>query len=213
MSRATPENGPKTEGIVIHAASYYEVLTKVLFLGRERAFREATLDLASLEPGQDVLDVGCGPGTLALAAKKRIGAGTMCGVDPAPKMIERARWKAGRAGVEADFRVGVIEDLPFENESFDVVLSSLMLHHLPFDLRRKGLTEVHRVLRPGGVCLIVDLEIDGPGILARFKGHFARSRRSSEESNGDLLQNLGFDVTTGRTPHRLIRYARGVKSS
>jgi ubiquinone/menaquinone biosynthesis C-methylase UbiE len=210
MSASQRGGVPETSGFVIHWASRYELLTKLVFLGREQAFREATLDLVPIEPGQSVLDVGCGPGSLTLAAKRRVGRGTVCGIDPAPEMIALARAKSARAGEAVDFRVGVIEDLPFEDGSFDVALSSLMLHHLPLEPRRRGLAEVRRVLKPGGTCLVVDLEHHGHGPLARLRSHVVGSRRALDPGVGELMREVGFEVTTGPTRHRLIRYARGI---
>jgi len=83
-------------------------------------------------------------------------AGETCGIDPAPEMVELARRKAAQAGVTVRFEVGVIEALPYPPDHFDVVLSSLMLHHLPDELKRRGLAEIHRVLKPAGRLLAVD---------------------------------------------------------
>jgi demethylmenaquinone methyltransferase/2-methoxy-6-polyprenyl-1,4-benzoquinol methylase/phosphoethanolamine N-methyltransferase len=83
------------------------------------------------------------------------------GIDPSAPMITLAEKNAARSKSQAKFKLGVIEHLPFENGRFDVVLSSLMLHHLPSELKREGLDEVYRVLKPGGRLLAVDL--DRPG--------------------------------------------------
>jgi ubiquinone/menaquinone biosynthesis C-methylase UbiE len=80
------------------------------------------------------------------------------GIDPAPEMIATARQKAAQKEIEIDFRVGVIEALPFAENSFDVVVSSLMMHHLPNALKTQGLAEIQRVLRPNGHLLIVDFK-------------------------------------------------------
>jgi ubiquinone/menaquinone biosynthesis C-methylase UbiE len=73
-------------------------------------------------------------------------------------MIARARQKAERSGLPVDFQVGVIEHLAFPDQSFDVVLSTFMMHHLPPDLKRQGFVEVARVLKPEGRLLILDLK-------------------------------------------------------
>src|SRR5262249_44357947 len=154
--RAAPHHAaaPETSGLLLDLGWRYDLMVAaidVLTGGRLRALRRHTLDLAELRPGEAVLDVGCGTGTLALEARARVGdTGRVVGVDPAPRQIARARAKAARRGVPVDFELGVIEALPFPDASFDAALSTLMMHHLPDDLKRRGLAEVARVLRPGG---------------------------------------------------------------
>jgi len=122
-------------------------------LGREQAFRQRITDLARLQPAEKVLDVGCGTGTLAMVARQRVSeTGRVSGIDPSPQMITRASRKAERIGLAIDFQVGVIEHLSFPDQSFDVVLSTFMMHHLPDDLKRRGLAEIARALKPGGAC-------------------------------------------------------------
>ena len=106
-----------------------------------------------------MLDVGCGTGTLALEVARRAGrAGRVVGVDPSTEQIARARSKAARHNVPIDFQIGVIEQLPFPDQTFDVVLSTLMMHHLPAPLKRQGLAEIARVLKPGGRLIIADFK-------------------------------------------------------
>ena len=116
----------QTEGHTIHSwARYYDLVLGVLSLGREKKFRRAALDLVSIEPGMGILDVGCGTGSLAVAAKQKQGSeGTVVGIDPSSNMIDFALKKADKAGLDIDFRVGVIEDLEFDDDKFDLVLSS-----------------------------------------------------------------------------------------
>ena len=150
---------PTTTGRTIRWATFYDPLVSLLTLGRAKALRQATVDLAGIKPGDSVLDVGCGTGDLTLAAARQVGAtGKVYGIDAAPEMITVARGKAARTHTPVDFRAEVIERLPFPDDSFDVVLSSLMFHHLPDDLKRQGLAEVRRVLKPGGRLLIVDMK-------------------------------------------------------
>jgi ubiquinone/menaquinone biosynthesis C-methylase UbiE len=142
---------------VIHRARAYDLLVWALLLGRERTFREKTLDLARLAEGESVLDVGCGTGTLAIAAKHRVGKlGKAMGVDASPEMIGRAQKKARKAGVEVDFQAAAAESLPFQDATFDVVLSTVMLHHLPENTRAMCIGEIRRVLKPGGRFLAID---------------------------------------------------------
>ncbi|HEX6894375.1 MAG TPA: methyltransferase domain-containing protein, partial [Bryobacteraceae bacterium] len=113
-------------GIVLHSAHFYDVLVLVLTLGRESALREKMIGLARLKPGETVLDAGCGTGTLAIAAKRRVGStGRVFGIDASPEMIARAAKKAGKAGLGIEFRNASIETLPFQDAQIDVVLSTL----------------------------------------------------------------------------------------
>jgi ubiquinone/menaquinone biosynthesis C-methylase UbiE len=105
LNTAETKRLPNTSGLVLHKAAQYDLLLWLLTLGRERAFRERALGLAHLSVGDSVLDVGCGTGTLAIAAKRQVGQkGHVCGIDASPEMIARAGKKARKAGVEVDFR-------------------------------------------------------------------------------------------------------------
>src|SRR4051812_9706934 len=79
---------PGTKGRVLHSAAGYDALVWLLSLGRERAFRERLVRLSQLRAGQSVLDIGCGTGSLAIAAKRVVGpSGTVDGIDASPEMI------------------------------------------------------------------------------------------------------------------------------
>jgi ubiquinone/menaquinone biosynthesis C-methylase UbiE len=157
--KQSPASAPETKGIRIRWPRIYDVLNRVHFLGREELYRERTVDLAVIQPGEGVLDVGCGTGNLTLAAKERVGKeGAVHGIDAAPEMIAEAQRKAAASGIAVDFRVGLIENLEFPDGHFDVVLSSLMLHHLPKDLKVRGVAEIARVLKPKGRFLAVDVD-------------------------------------------------------
>jgi ubiquinone/menaquinone biosynthesis C-methylase UbiE len=171
----------------LHAALAYDVLVWLVTRGREKSFRERLLSLGRLAPGESVLDVGCGTGTLAIAAKRRVGpTGRVTGIDASPEMLARAGRKAKRAGLDVAFEVAAAQSLPFPDAQFDVVLSTLMLHHLPRPGRIACAREIRRVLKPGGRVLAVDFaapDRDRHGPLARFHRH-------GHVAPGDIVQLL-----------------------
>ena len=194
------ESAPATRGITIRWASWYDAMNRWAFLGRERQFREWTVDLAAIRPGDAVLDVGCGTGNLTLTAKDRAGMdGEVCGIDAAPEMVQYAQRKAADRQIDVPFQVGLIEDIPFPDATFDVAFSSLMLHHLPEDLKRKGIAEIARALKPGGRFVAVDID---PLLMGNL-----RIVEAAMQSNGFA------EIRRGRTRFRtmlfLIHYLSG----
>ena len=195
-----------TTGHVLHWARAYDALVWVLTVGNEGRFRQRVAELARLEAGQSVLDVGCGTGALAIAAKGFVGAGgEVAGVDPSPQMVARARRKAAKAGVEARFDVGTIEALPFADGTFDTVLSSLMLHHLADDGLTQGLGEIARVLKAGGRFLAVD--IGGTGGMRH--GPFLRMGKHADfdlDALAPAMEAAGLRIVDrGEVGQKLVR--------
>jgi ubiquinone/menaquinone biosynthesis C-methylase UbiE len=165
MHHHTQHAPAQTEGRLIRWASSYDLVTTILTFGQAGKLRRMTVDCAAIQPGESVLDVGCGTGGVTIPAKQRVGAsGKAAGIDPSPEMIAAAQAKARRKGLAIDFREGVIEALPYPEASFDVVTSSLMMHHLTEELRVRGLAEIYRVLKPGGRVLIADISQQKPGL-------------------------------------------------
>lgn len=165
---------PTTPGIILHRPASYDLLLFLLTLGRESSLRRRILRLAHLAPGEHVLDIGCGTGTTALEASKIVGPkGSVNGIDASAEMISRARKKALRSKREVEFTQAFVDSLPFFNEQFDLVVSTLMLHHLPSQIRRECAAEVRRVLKPGGRVLVVDFTTapGTKGIVAHFHRH------------------------------------------
>jgi len=190
------ESPAQTEGRLIRWASFYDGLVNVMTLGYVRRLRVLTVDNALLQPGENILDVGCGTGAVTIPAKIRVGKnGGAAGIDPAPEMIAVARRKASRAGLEIDFRLGVIESLPFPDETFDAVTSSLMMHHLPEHVQVSGLAEIRRVLKSGGRLLIADMMRPDTSSFRRFFTSLAmhHSLQFGIEDLPKLLNEAGFE--------------------
>jgi ubiquinone/menaquinone biosynthesis C-methylase UbiE len=138
----------------------YDSYMRRMTLGREHVLREETVRLARVEPGDSVLEVGCGTGTLTLAAKRQAGpSGQVFGIDVIPGMIAASQQKAARAQEEVTFQLGSIDDIPFPASRFDVVICSFMIFHMAEQTRRRGIAEVYRVLKPQGRWLVLDLAL------------------------------------------------------
>src|SRR5262245_29932663 len=167
------DSAPHTHGLVLNWAARYDLLAWLLTHGRERELRERILSFVALRNGEAVLDIGCGTGTLAIAASRHVGAtGSVTGIDASPSMVARAARKAAKAGAQAAFHVALAEHLPFADGRFDVVLSTLMLHHLPRGTRQQCAKEITRVLKSGGRVLAVDFgRAQRRGLLAHFHRH------------------------------------------
>jgi ubiquinone/menaquinone biosynthesis C-methylase UbiE len=189
-----PSSGRGTIGAVVSWAAGYDFLIWLVTLGRERRFRDRLLRPAHLKPGESVLDVGCGTGSLAIAAKRHVGAGgSVYAIDASVPMIVRARHKAKKAGAQVTFESGIAQSLPFPDNRFDVVLNTVMLHHLPRKAREECVREMRRVLKPGGRLLAVEFGGDAP----HWKGPIAHLHKHGQikpRELADLMSGAGLEV-------------------
>ena len=196
---ATPEPTTVTTGLVIRTPRRYDFRLWLASRGREGRFRDEEVRLAGIAPGDRVLDIGCGTGSLTIAAARAAGpTGRVVGVEPGIEMIERARAKARRAGLPIEFVATAGEALPFPDDAFDVVLLSLVLHQLPSDPLHGTMAEVRRVLAPGGRLLAVDLGTPIPGqrtVHSRGHGHAGDGAAFSLDRVALLVDYLGLRVT------------------
>lgn len=154
------------------------------------------ITLASLEPGQTVLDLGSGAGLDCFFAAKKVGeAGHVIGVDMTPEMIERARSSAERMNLSnVEFRQGYLEDLPVESDAVDVIISNCVINLAPD--KSKVFAEAFRVLKPGGKFAVSDIVTDGPlpevikKSLSAWAGCVAGAVEATEYIN--IMEAIGF---------------------
>lgn len=205
----TPEAGG---GTLVRRATAYDWVVRTILLGGERRLRTRIVELAAIQPGSAVLDVGCGTGSQLLIAANRTGpTGLLKGVEPSPEMLARARDKLAplsARGIEVGLTQGSADALPFPDGSFDAVLCTMVLHHLPPATRLGALAEMQRVLRPGGSIVIADLETRSPGsafsLVALLHGVGPSDAPSLLDDTASLLQDSGLDVIRARTSSRAI---------
>jgi ubiquinone/menaquinone biosynthesis C-methylase UbiE len=193
---------PQTSGIVIHWSRFYDIV-----LGRFIRISDAEiLARAGVAPGDRLLDVGTGPGYLALAASKLVAPdGVAIGIDASPEMIDRARLLAARRRSKAEYLVATAESLPFDDDSFDVVVSRLVFHHLPHDVKERALGEMARVLRPSGRLLIADFASPAAKNAHHVVAHLLGNRPDTGPALAELVSGAGFtQLTCGRLMHGML---------
>jgi ubiquinone/menaquinone biosynthesis C-methylase UbiE len=153
--KETSSKTPATRGQIVEGlrAKYYDIGNTPLglpFVTRPH------VHLISLQPGQALLDVGCGTGEVLYQLHKKFGdTVSLHGIDPSGDMLAVARQKMRKAP-NAVLELGIGEQLQFTEASFDWVVSSLTFHHVPLEVKRATIREGYRVLKPGGTILISD---------------------------------------------------------
>ena len=164
--------------------------------------------LPYLSAGMDVLDVGCGVGSIALDLAPRIAPGRIVGIDADPEQIEVARKSAIERKIEnAEFRVASVYGLPFEEASFDAVYANAVLMYVPDRVR--ALAEMRRVLRTAGVAAVSDDDLStivitperpelelGPRLFEAAVAHEGGNARYSRHLR-TLMLEAGFARTQG----------------
>jgi ubiquinone/menaquinone biosynthesis C-methylase UbiE len=170
----------------------YDPMVKLL--GGDAA-RRALVEQAQLQPGQRVLEIGSGTGTLTTMIKKLYTAVDVVGLDPDRKALARAQRKAAREGLAIHFDQGFADALPYPEKSFDRVFSAFMFHHLASDERVPMLREARRVLKPGGEFHMLDFEASdhgAHGFLAWILHSHERLKDNSEARVLSLMNESGF---------------------
>ncbi len=166
---------------------------------REDAFKKALVEQSRVSAASRVLDLACGTGTLTILLKNTAPNAEVVGIDGDQKILKIAETKAKEAGILIRFEKGMSFDLPFANESFDRVVSSLFFHHLTRENKLKTLREVRRVLKRSGEFHIADWGLPA-NLPMKFSSRFIQMLDGFETTadNFDgllpkLLADTGFE--------------------
>jgi SAM-dependent methyltransferase len=162
------------------------------------AVRAELLAQADIRPHHRILDIGCGTGSLLIRLKRRHPDVEAVGLDPDRRALARAGRKAARAAASVRLDEGFSDELPYPAASFDLVFSSFMFHHLLGEAKEKTLSEVRRVLKPGGALHLLDFagQASRPrgihGLLVRLLHAAGPSRHGHDTRILELMSHAGF---------------------
>ena len=177
----------------------YDPMTKLLGLDKARRI---LLSDATLPPNSRVLEIGCGTGSFSILIKRLHPDAYVVGLDPDAKALARAQRKADQAKVQIQLDQGFSDSLPHQKETFDVVFSSMMFHHLDRDAKEKTLSEVHRVLKRGGLFAMLDLTKPESAIGSLLSRLFHSSDLLKDNSESQILRLLN---DAGLRDARIVR--------
>ncbi|WP_169986795.1 class I SAM-dependent methyltransferase [Microbispora sp. H10836] len=197
-------------GTIDHPRAY-EIFTSIGYGGGRRAAFTRVAMQARPRAGHRILDVGCGTGYLTrILAPVVTPSGHVTGVDPSPPMVEYAR---RRAPGNCTYVVGEGQSLPFPDGSFDAVVSSLAVHHIPGDARPRALREMFRVLRPGGRLVIAEFRPPASPLAARLVGMLTgpAMRHDPRDLLGSLIPDAGFQIEDEGDLPGLLYYVRAIR--
>jgi ubiquinone/menaquinone biosynthesis C-methylase UbiE len=174
---------------------FYDLVQR-LFV-RDVVYKKRLIDQARIQPGQHVLDLGCGTGTLAIMVKQAEPKAEVTGLDADPQMLGVARAKAVERAATVTFDQGMANALPYPDAAFDRVLSSLMIHHLKTADKGKTARELYRILKAGGQLHVVDFgkpqTLYGK-LLKPFLHEFEEVNDNIDGRLSGIFESAGFKV-------------------
>ena len=141
--------------------------------------------------GKRLLDVGCGTGTFPIMVQRAYPSATVTGLDGDPQILEIAQAKAANLGLDIRFSEAMSYKMPYPDGSFDVVVTSLMLHHLDLKAKQATANEMFRVLSPGGQLFGIDFAESRGALGRRIKPIARRFERVAENLDGFLPVMFG----------------------
>jgi ubiquinone/menaquinone biosynthesis C-methylase UbiE len=160
----------------------YDPLLK--WVMREETFKRKLVQQANIQPRMQVLDLGCGTGTLTLILKRAHPEAHIIGMDGDPEVLGIAREKS--RGVDIQWDKGIASSLPYPVSTFDRVVTSLVIHHLVTDDKRISFQEIFRVLKPGGEFFVLDFGAPHSSIT-RFMTNYMRRLEETADNFDGLL--------------------------
>jgi len=163
----------------------------------EDGFKKRLIEQANPQPGERILDLGCGTGTLTIMLQRRQPAAEVVGLDGDSRVLDIAQKKADRIGVASiRWDKGLADELPYPDESFDTVITSMMLHHLTLAEKLGAFQEVYRVLKPGGSFHIADFGKPHDNLMRFVASYMSHLERTADNFKGripELMAETGFE--------------------
>lgn len=170
------------------------------YVMREDVFKQRLIQRMALSQGQRILDIGCGTGTLTLMMQQAEPSASITGLDGDERVLSIARHKAAQAGIHSIiWQPGLVYNLPYPDASFNLVVASMMLHHLTRQHRLETFKEVKRILKPDGSFWIADF---GPAhsllmkVVTVWMSRFEETKDHFDGLLPGMLQEAGFALVT-----------------
>ena len=176
----------------------YDPLLK--WVMREETFKRKLIQQAGIQPKMKVLDLGCGTGTLTLMLKQTHPEAEVTGLDGDPQVLDIAREKS--RGTDIQWDEGLASSLQYPDSVFDRVVTSLVIHHLTTDDKRRAFKEIHRVLKPLGELHVLDFGAPH-SFLTHFMTTYMRRLEETADNFAGLIPRFITEAGFGRRPERV----------
>ena len=176
----------------------YDPLLK--WVMREETFKRTLVQQANIHPGMKVLDLGCGTGTMTLMLKRAYPKAQITGLDGDPEVLDIARNKS--LGIDLQWDEGLASALPYPDSFFDRVVTSLVIHHLVTDDKRRAFKEMFRVLKPQGELHVLDFGAPYSS-LTRFMTKYMRRLEETADNFDGMIPRFMAEAGFGRRSERV----------